>query len=435
MRDERLFAALDAARRTILENVGVVGTEKVELAEAQGRVLRQRIVSDIDYPRADISSMDGYCLNSSDTAGASEKSPLTIPVVGTCSPGAEPPSLESGACALITTGAPLARGADAVVKYEDVTEQRDGGGGSGGVGRGGKGRRPREDADVTHITLMRGVRPGSCVRKQGEVAQQGSTVLEPGRVITPRVLGILASFADGPYEVSRRPRAGVLATGDEIVAPGGHLGRYAIRDSNSATLVGMLEQTGCEVVRAGRTADTEAGIVRDLGLYGDCDVVMISGGVSGGRFDYVPGCLKKIGAEVILRGVKMRPGKPVLAATRGDTAYFGVPGNPVSAVVSFHMLFRPAILAMMGRSDNLPVSVRAKCAGAFAKRPPYTTFAPAVLSPDLTVRPTRFLDSSDIISMADANALVCVPEGVEEIRPGGWAQVYPLDWFNGGGDQ
>jgi molybdopterin molybdotransferase len=427
MRDEHLFAALVGARRTILDHIRVVGTEKIALADALGRVLRQRLLSDIDYPRADVSSMDGYCLNSRDTAGASGSSPLTIPVIGESTPGAGPPSLQPGACALITTGAPLARGADAVVKYEDVIEHRD--------VKGGSGCEQNAGAEVTRITITGAVRPGTYVRRQGEVTREGNTVLEPGRVITPQVLGILASFGRGPYEVSRRLRAGVLATGDELVAPGAGIGRYAIRDSNSPTLAGMLEEAGCEVVRAGRTTDNEAGIVRDLDLYGECDVVMISGGVSGGRFDYVPGCLEKIGARIVLRGVKMRPGKPVLAATKGDTAYFGVPGNPVSVVVSFHMLFRPVILAMMGRSDYLPVCIKAKCAGAFAKSPPYMTFAPAVLSPGLTVRPARFLGSGDIMSLAEANALVCVPEDVDEIPVGGWAEVYPLGWFKGGGEE
>ena len=130
MRDEHLFETLDGARRKILDHVRVVGTEKVELGAALARVLRQRVVSDIDYPRADVSSMDGYCLDSRDTAAASEASPVTLPVVGKSTPGAEPPALKRGSCVLITTGAPLAAGADAVVKYEDVVEDR--GGRSGG---------------------------------------------------------------------------------------------------------------------------------------------------------------------------------------------------------------------------------------------------------------------------------------------------------------
>lgn len=437
MRNEHLFSTLDAARRTLLDSVRVVGTEKVGLAAAPGRVLRQRVVSDVDYPRVDVSAMDGYCLNSRDTAEVSGRNPLTIPVIGASSPGAEPPVLEPGACALITTGAPLARGADAVVKYEDVIEHRNGvgAGGNRGDGNAGGTRGCGDGGEVTHITLTGAIRPGACVRRRGEVAREGSTVLEPGQVITPQVLGILASFAEEPYEVSRHLRAGVLATGDELVARGGDLGPYGIRDSNSPTLAAMLEKAGCEVVKAGRTGDTETSIVRDLELYGECDVVMVSGGVSGGRYDYVPVCLEKAGASIILRGVKMRPGKPVLAATRGDTVYLGVPGNPVAVVVSFHVLFGPVILAMMGRSDYLPVSIRARCTGPFTKSPPYMTFAPAVLSPALTARPTRFLDSADIMSLAEANALVCVPEDVDEIAPGEWADVYPLDWLNGGWEQ
>ena len=432
MRDEHLFETLDGARRKILDHARVVGTEKVELGAALARVLRQRVVSDIDYPRADVSSMDGYCLDSRDTAAASEASPVTLPVVGKSTPGAEPPALKRGSCVLITTGAPLAAGADAVVKYEDVVEDR---GGRSGGGRDvlREGAPAASEEEVARVIVKGPVQPGACIRKKGEVAAEGSTVLESGTVITPQVLGIMASFARGPYEVSRRLRAGVFATGDELAAPDAELSRYAIRDSNSPTMAGMLEEAGCEVIRAGRSADSEAGIAADLERYGDCDVVMISGGVSGGRFDFVPACLEGIGARIILRGVKMRPGKPVLFAARGETAYFGVPGNPVSAVVSFHLLFRPAILAMTGRSDYLPVSLRARCTGAFVRKPPYMNFAPGILLSDLTVRPTRFLGSGDIMSLAEANALVCVPEDVDEISAGEEAEVYPLGWFKTGG--
>ena len=414
MRNEHLFASLDGARDIILEHIPVMRTEEVALADALGRVLRQRVVSDIDYPRADVSSMDGYCLDSRLTQGASSECPVTLPVRGKTTPGAEPPRAEPGTCVLITTGAPLAGGTDAVVMYEDVREER-------------------EEEEVESIGITEPVPPWSFVRKRGEVIGEGDTVLEAGQVITPQVLGVLASFARGPYDVSRRPRAGVLATGDELVPSGAELPRYAIRDSNSPTLAGMLEEAGCDIVRAGRTADTEDGIARDLERYSDCDVVMISGGVSGGRFDFVPGSLERIGAEVIMRGVKVKPGKPVLFAMKGDTCYFGVPGNPVSAVVSFLMLFGPAVLAMMGRSDCLPVWVTATAAGRFGKKSPYMSFAPGVLGPDLKVRPARFLGPGDVMSLAGANALVCVPAEVDAIAAGDTVRVYPFAPFKQGG--
>jgi molybdopterin molybdotransferase len=302
-----------------------------------------------------------------------------------------------------------------VAKYEDVTEHVEGG-------------------EVESITITEPVPSGNYVRRQGEVVRAGDEVLKPGTHINPQVLGILASFSAGPYEVTRRPRAAVLATGDELVHSGAELGRYSIRDSNSPTLAGMLEELGCDVVRAGRAEDTQEGIARILGACGDCDVVMISGGVSGGRFDFVPACLESIGAEIILRGVKMTPGKPVLFATRGDTAYFGVPGNPVSAVVSLHMLFRPVIMAMMGRPDYLPLSIEATCAGTISKKTPYVTYTPARLDTDLVATPMRFLGSGDIMSLAGANALICIPEDADEVAAGGAARVYIFDWFKQGGE-
>ncbi len=414
MRDEHLFASLDEARRILLDRVRVLGTEKVALADAPGRVLRQRVVSDIDYPRADVSSMDGYCLDSRLARSASAASPVTLPVRGRSTPGAEPPEAGRGASVLITTGAPLAGGTDAVVKYEDVIEHRG-------------------EAEVESITIPITVRPGAYVRKRGEVVGKGDVVLEPGLVVTPEVLGVLASFADDPFEVSRRPRAGVIATGDELAGPGAGLSRFAIRDSNSPTLAGLLRDAGCDVVRAGHAADTEDGIAGDLEKYGDCDIVMISGGVSGGRFDFVPACLERIGAEIIMRGVKVKPGKPVLFAVKGRTHYFCVPGNPVSAVVSYHLLFKPAVFAMTGRTDCLPVAIEAKAAGAFTRKSPYLSFAPGVLGSDLLVRPTRFLGSGDVMSLAGANALVCVPADVGEIAAGDTVRVYPIAALRGGG--
>ena len=391
----------------ILDRVRTLETESVALDAAGGRVLRERLISDIDYPRSDVSSMDGYCLDSRLAAAASAERPVTLAVVGKTTPGAVPPEAEPGCCVLITTGAPLAGGTDAVVMYEDVAEQR-------------------REGEVESIIITAPVPAGAHVRRQGEVVKKGDVVLEPGRVITPEVVGVLASFAEGPYEVSRRPRAGVLATGDELAAPGEDLPAYGIRDSNSPTLAGLLADAGCEVIRAGHAADTQEGIAADLETYGDCDVVMISGGVSGGRFDFVPDCLERIGAEIVMRGVKVKPGKPVLFAVKGDTHFFGVPGNPVSAVVSYHLLFKPAVLAMMGREDCLPVRVEAEAAGAFGKKSPYLSFAPAVLDGDLRVRPTRFLDSGDIMSLAGANALVCIPAGVDSIAAGDTVGVYPF---------
>ena len=416
MRDEHLFASLDEARSILLDRVRLLGTEKVSLAAAGGRVLRARVISDIDYPRADVSSMDGYCLDSSLARAASRESTVTLPVSGKSTPGAAPPRAEPGSCVLITTGAPLAAGTDTVVPYESVIEHLDG-------------------EEVAGITISAPLEAGEYVRRQGEVVRKGESVLEAGQVVTPEVLGILASFAGGPVEVSLRPRAGVLATGDELVAAGAELPAYSIRDSNSPTLAGLLRAAGCEVAWAAHAADTEAGIAADLERCSDLDVVMISGGVSGGRFDFVPACLERIGAEVVMRGVKVKPGKPVLFAVRGRTHYFGVPGNPVSSVVSFHMLFRPAVLAMMGRSDCLPVWLEARAAGDFPKKSPYLTFAPGVLSSDLNVRPARYLGSGDIMSLAGANALVSVPEGQEGVKAGEKVRVYPIRELKHGGEE
>jgi molybdopterin molybdotransferase len=394
----------------ILGHVPVAGVESVPLAAAPGRVLRRAVVSDMDYPRSDVSAMDGYCLDSRAAAGASPAAPVSLAVAGKSTPGRQPPVLAPGTCALIATGAPLARGADAVVKYEDVIAES-------GAG-----------FDRDAITLRAPVAAGANVRKRGEVARKGDTVAEAGVLITPSILGTLAAFASGPFDVSRRPRACVLATGDELAGPGETPPGEMIRDSNSPALAAMLRAAGCEIAGADRCGDSEEEILARLEATEDCGMVVISGGISGGPFDFVPACLDRLGADVVFRGIRMRPGKTAIFAIRGSTVYFGVPGNPVSVVVAFHMLVQPAVLAMLGAGRPLPASIKATCRERFDNKWAHMTLTPGVLSADLTVKPARFLGSGDIMSLARANALVRIPDGVDTLSEGEEASVYLLEY-------
>ena len=405
MRNEHLFPTLDEARTRILSSIDVLGTQEAGGWCCAGRVLRQQIRSVIDCPQVDISLRDGYCLKAGLASAASTTNPVTLPVKGKSTPGREPSLVQTGTCAVITTGAPLPDGADAVVKYEDVEE--------------------REDS----ITITHAVRPGDYVRKRGEVARKGDIILEPGRLIDSTVEGVVVSLGPEVFEVSLQPRAGVIATGDELVPACAEVPPYSVRNSNTPVLFDLLADNGCELGFEGWSDDKEDSIVHELEWCLDddpCDLVIISGGISGGRYDFVPAALERIGARILLRGIRMRPGKPLLFAKKGSTVFFAVPGNPVSVVVTFHMVIKPTVYAMQGREDCEPVALKAKCGEAFERKSAYTTFAPGVLDSDLEVRPARFLGSGDIGSLVEANCLVCVPEDVPAIDAGEIADVYPI---------
>jgi molybdopterin molybdotransferase len=324
--------SVEEALERILAHVGVLADEQVPLTHAHRRVLAESVVSSVDVPPWPNSSMDGYALRSADTRGASTPAPVRLAVAGRVAAGhVAQRALDAGEAFRIFTGGPLPEGADSIIPQEDVT------------------------VDGGAILVPRPVNPGDYVRPRGEDMRAGDGVLERGRLLGPAELGLLAALGRSQVRVLRRPRVGVLSTGDEIVDLGGHPGPGQIPNSNTYSLMAQVEEAGADPISLGVAADRLEDIEARLRWGLDCDLVISSAGVSVGEHDFVKAALERLGAEQHLWLVDMRPGKPIAFATipsAGKRALpvFALPGNPVSAMVTFELFVRPALLRLGGHA-------------------------------------------------------------------------------------
>ena len=385
---------LHEARAHVLERVDALPARRFDLAAVLGLVLAEPVFSSEPIPGFANTAMDGYALRADDTRGA----PVELDVVGTIGAG-DDGSLHVGAgqAARIMTGAPIPDGADAVVKVE-LTRRLDG----------------AED----RVLVEASVKPGNHVRRPGEDVAAGEQVLEPGTVVTPGRVGLLAAV--GAYEVSahRRPRVGVLSTGDELADTAGPLRRGQIRDTNRRTLLGLVAEAGFEGVDLGIARDDPVDIER-LFRTGSarCDAVLSSGGVSMGDFDYVKVVLDEIG-DMRWMQIAIKPAKPFAFGIVDGVPVFGLPGNPVSSMVSFELLAKPALRAMAGHGpDDLgPVLVRAVSDGDLGhRRDGKTHYVRVAARRDdrggLRVRRSGGQGSHQLAAMTRADALAVVPDG------------------------
>jgi molybdopterin molybdotransferase len=311
----------DALER-ILSRVGPLGVERVDVIAALGRVLAEPIVARATIPPWPNSSMDGYALRAQDTRGE----PVELAVVGRIIAGAMPSrTLGAGESMRIFTGAPLPEGADAVVPQEDVAARGD------------------------RVTVRGRIAPGAYVRPAGEDVRAGDVVVEPGGVIGPAEVGLLATLGYSQVRVHRRPRVAILSTGNELADLGSQPGPAQIPNTNTYSLMAQVIEAGGEPLNLGVAPDQLDAITERVrwGLT-SADVLVTSAGVSVGELDLVREALERSGAELHLWQVSMRPGKPITFGTRGDRPVFGLPGNPVSAMVTFELFVRPALRRMAG---------------------------------------------------------------------------------------
>jgi len=323
---------VEEARERILSRIAVLGTERVELTRALERVLSEDLVATRDIPPWPNSSMDGYALRAVDTQAARAGTPARLTIGGRVAAGAlaERP-LGDGEAFRIFTGAPLPDGADSVIPQEDVT------------------------TEGASLLISRSVQAGDFVRPRGEDMRAGETVLQRGRALGPAEIGLIATLGHAQVNVVKRPRVGILSTGDEIVDLGGTLGPGQIPNSNTYSLLAQVAQAGALPVNLGVARDCLEDIETRLGWGLGCDALISSAGVSVGEHDFVKGALARVGAEQHLWLVDMRPGKPIAFATipvglKGTLPVFALPGNPVSAMVTFEMFVRPALMKMAGHA-------------------------------------------------------------------------------------
>ena len=404
---------LDDARARVLASCDPLVPVPLRLAEAAWCVLAEAVDAPEAVPPFDNTAVDGFAVRAADTVTTGGSAELRV--VATVAAGATFDGvLGVGQAVRIMTGAPMPAGADAVVMVEDTAIVP--GGGSTGV---------EHEHEPAHerVRLAVVVEPGSSVRRAGSDLVAGARVLDPGVVLTPAHIGVLASVGRVEVVAHRRPRVGVLSTGDELVEDGAPLRPGQIRESNRTMLKPMLVDAGCEVIDLGLVRDDEAVLAQVL-LQGAarCDALVTSGGVSMGDFDVVKAVLSRI-AEMQWMQVAIKPAKPfafgLLRAPDGrPVPVFGLPGNPVSSMVSFELLARPALRRMAGHADGdlMRTTVRAVADESLARRPDGKTHWMRVhgrFADDgrFHVRVTGELGSHQLASSAGANALACVPDG------------------------
>jgi molybdopterin molybdotransferase len=403
------LSAADAARK-ILDDVRRQPALRIPLDDALEGVLAETVISPIDIPAWTNSAMDGYAVRGQDVRGATEARPVRLRVIEHLPAGHFPTrAIGPGECARIFTGAPLPEGSDSVIRQEDT----DGG------------------ADTVTIVKDRDV--GVNIRRVGEDIRKGATVLREGTELGAAHLGVLASLAVAHPLVYRRPRVAILGSGDEIVdvdQPEEILSGRKIASSNTHTLVALVRQAGGEPINLGIAGDTPESLKEHLTRALDCDLVVTTAGISVGEHDYVRSVLEDLGAEVRFWKLRMRPGAPVGFGILSGMPWIGLPGNPVSTMVTFELFVRPAIRKMMGHTLPFRRTVPVSLAEPVSLRPKLQHFLRGVVSQGRDgpeARLTGPQGSGILTSMTLANALLVIPEGQFETPVGSTVQALILN--------
>lgn len=383
------------ARSIIRASVQPVGTVTVSLADSLGRILAEDIIAGEDIPPFNNSAMDGFALRAGDVAQA----PHTLDLIGEVAAGsvARKP-VSHGQAMAIMTGAPIPEGADAVVQQE-WTE-------------------PSGDA---RVTVLRPVEPGHNVRAAGADISKGALVLAAGRRLRPQEAGALASLGKRFIPVYRPPAVAILATGDEIVPVESSIGKGQIRNSNAEMLAALVRENGGEPALLGIAKDDRADLTRKISQGLASDMLVTTGGVSVGKFDLVIGVLKELGVDIKFWKVNIKPGMPLVFGCHGTKPVFGLPGNPVSTMVTFLEFVKPALRKLSGSRETGSLVVRAVLEHDIAKTDGKRHFVRGVVRMNdnrWTVRSAGSQVSNVLTSLVNANCLIVLPEDTERIRAG-----------------
>lgn len=403
------LSAGEAARR-ILDDVRRQPPLRMPLDDALDAVLAEDVVSPLDIPSWTNSAMDGYATRGGDVRGASAERPVRLRVVEQLPAGRFPSrAIGAGECARIFTGAPLPEGADTVIRQEDT------------------------DEGAETVTIVRDRDVGVNIRRAGEDIRRGTTVLRAGAELGPAELGVLASLAVAHPLVYRQPRVAILGSGDEIAdvdQPEEILSGRKTASSNTHTLTALVRRAGAEPVNLGIARDTPESLREKLAGAMDADLLVTTAGISVGEHDYLRSVLDDLGAEQRFWKLRMRPGAPVGFGLLRGVPWIGLPGNPVSTMVTFELFVRPAIRKMAGHPLPFRRGVPVRVAEPIRLKPRLQHFLRAVVTdgPEgAEARLTGPQGSGILTSMVLANALVVIPEGQFETPAGDRVQAIRLD--------
>jgi molybdopterin molybdotransferase len=394
--------------------------ETVPLNEARGRVLAEDLRADRDYPPFDRATRDGFAVRSPEVTAV----PLMLEVVGLARAGAPYPgglAGRVGGAVEIMTGAPVPEGTDAVVMVEYTREPAS------------LEARP----GLRRVQILRPVKPFDNVVRKGSEARAGTCVLPRGRRLGPGEIGLAAMIGATELKVFRQPTVAILPTGDEVVGAGERPEWFEIRNSNALALAAQVDAAGGAPRLLGIARDNKENLraLIEEGL--DCDLLVLSGGISVGKYDFVAEVLRDLGAEMRFQGVAIRPGKPLAFGCVRDRFFFALPGNPVSTFVTFELFACPALTLLAGAEFEQPVFLKARLAKPVRQNTGLTVFMPArVVARELpgsqgdepVVDLVGWHGSGDLVGLAAANCFLVIHPEQTELAPGDWVDVLPKSW-------
>ncbi len=400
---------ISKAIKIIRSETQPLSIESIDLAQAVGRILAEDIIAETDLPPFDRSQMDGFAVIAKDTADV----PADLNIAGESAAGKGwHGRLKDGEAIRIMTGAPVPKGADAIQKVELTCEMTV----------------PGVHSET--VKIIESVKKGQFIVPKGFEVRKGEIVIMKGEVITPNMIASLAAFSYSKINVSKQPRITILPTGSEIVGIAETPGTDQIRDSNSMMLKALCEHIGCTVellpIADDDLRSLKSAILNSLGknsstpknkpdnLNTGPEILIITGGVSVGKYDFTKTALLELGAEIFFDRVQLKPGKPTVFAKLGNTLIFGLPGNPVSAAVTFYLFVRTAAMQMQNAANTLLLKGFAILGAAVKAPKERDSYIPAELKTDkeakLTAKPLKWHGSSDFIGFAKANALILAPK-------------------------
>ncbi|MCR8922620.1 molybdopterin molybdotransferase MoeA [Dasania sp. GY-MA-18] len=406
--DSNGLMPLETAQQLLQAAVSAISdTETVDLEQALDRVLACDLAAGFNVPGYDNSAMDGYALRAGDLATHSRLELIGKSMAG--APFAGP--LGSGQCVRIMTGAAIPEGADCVIMQERCTLQDQ------------------------YVSFQQAASVNNNIRFAGEDIAAGSIILQQGKRLSPVDIGLIASVGLSQVTVYRRPKVALFSTGDELQLPGTALAKGCIYDSNRYVVAAMLTRLGAEVLNLGVIADDPQRLEQVFQQAAqDCDAIISSGGVSVGEADYTKDILSKIG-QINFWKIAIKPGKPFAFGTIGQALFFGLPGNPVAATVTFHQLVTPILRALAGEQNLTTLTLNARTASPLKKQPGRADFQRGILSRDdkgqLVVNDTGEQGSGILSSVSKANCFIKIPREAANIAAGELVEVIPFDrWLS-----